>query len=372
MRIAYLAYTPMPSNKASGVNILKMCQAFAELGHEVRLYNPRILPCATTSDLATFYGIGESFSICRLPRPRNRLKGLIRYTRSYRSSIQSFRPDLLYIRDHGAKIYIPCRLKTRKIFEAHLLHLDSPYIQDLEKDPYLRQFVVISSALKHDYAQHYPGLLSQLSVHHDGANLTTLPDSSVNSIFLKSQKVNVAYIGNLYPGKGMELIQKLLPIADFCHFHIIGGQGDELELWQERCSDSENITFYGFLSPAVVESMRTQFDCFLAPFQLNVMIGPGTDAAKWMSPLKIFEYMASGKLIIASDLPVIREVLEHEFNALLCRPDNPLEWLSALRRVRDEQERCAEIAENALEVIRTKYTWLERARQILKNELAMQ
>jgi len=102
------------------------------------------------------------------------------------------------------------------------------------------------------------------------------------------------------------------------------------------------------------------------------MIGPGTDAAKWMSPLKIFEYMASGKLIIASDLPVIREVLEHEFNALLCRPDNPLEWLSALRRVRDEQERCAEIAENALEVIRTKYTWLERARQILKNELAMQ
>ena len=156
-------------------------------------------------------------------------------------------------------IYIPCRLKTRKIFEAHLLHLDSPYIQDLEKDPYLGQFVVISSALKHDYAQHYPGLLSQLSVHHDGANLTTLPDSSVNSIFLKSQKVNVAYIGNLYPGKGMELIQKLLPIADFCHFHIIGGQGDELELWQERCSDSENITFYGFLSPAVVESMRTQF-----------------------------------------------------------------------------------------------------------------
>jgi len=372
MRIAYLAYTPMPSNKASGINIMKMCQAFAELGHEVRLYNPRILPHTTSSDLATFYGIGESISICRLPRPRNRLKGLIRYGHSYRRLIQSFRPNLLYMRDHGAKIYIPCRLQTEKIFEAHLLHLDNRYIQELQQDPFLRQFVVISSALKHDYARYYPALLSKISVHHDGANLTTLPDSSVNARFLKSQKVNVAYIGNLYPGKGMELIQKLLPIADFCHFHIIGGKGNELGLWQQRCSDSENITFYGFLSPAVVESMRSQFDCFLAPFQANVMVGPGTDAAKWMSPLKIFEYMASGKPIIASDLPVIREVLENEVNALLCRPDNPLDWLLALRRVRDEQERCAEIAENALEVIRANYTWLERARRILTNELAIQ
>ena len=361
----------MSSIKASEVKIMKMCKAFAELGHEVHLYNLRILPYATTSDLATFYGIGESISVCRLPRPRNRLKGLIRYARSHRRSIQSFRPNLLYIRDHGAKIYIPCRLKTSKIFEAQLLHLDSPYIQEIEKDPCLRQLVVISSALKHDYAQHYPGLLSKLSVHHDGTNLTALPDSSVNSIFLKSRNVNVAYIGNLYPGKGMELIQKLLPIADFCHFHIICGQGDELENWQKRCSDSENITFHGFLSPAVVESMRYQLDCLLVSLLAYVMVEPGNDAAKWMSPLKIFECMASVKPIIASDLPVIREVVEHEVNLLLCRPDTPLDWLSALRRVRDDQEICAEIAENALEVIRTKYTWLECARRILKNELAM-
>jgi hypothetical protein len=117
---------------------MNMCQAFAELGHEVRLYNPRIIPGATSSDIATFYGIGESISVCRLPRPRNRLKGLIRYAHSYRRSIQSFRPNLLYIRDHGAKIYIPCSPKTSKIFCAHLLHLDSPYIKEHEQDPSLR------------------------------------------------------------------------------------------------------------------------------------------------------------------------------------------------------------------------------------------
>jgi hypothetical protein len=66
-------------------------------------------------------------------RPRNRLNGLIRYALSYRRSIQSFRPNLLYTCDHGAMIYIPCRLKTSKIFAAHLLHLDSHYIQELEQ-----------------------------------------------------------------------------------------------------------------------------------------------------------------------------------------------------------------------------------------------
>jgi glycosyltransferase involved in cell wall biosynthesis len=109
--------------------------------------------------------------------------------------------------------------------------------------------------------------------------------------------------------------------------------------------------------------MRSQFKCYLAPYLANVMVGSETDAAKWISPLKILEYMASCKPIIASDLPVFREVLEHEFNALLCRPDNLLGWLSALRRVRYDQDICAE---NALEVIRTKYTWPECILQIVK------
>jgi glycosyltransferase involved in cell wall biosynthesis len=375
MRIGYLAYTPMPSHKASGVNIMKMCNAFAELGHEVRLFNPRILAGVSASELASFYGISESISLCRLPRPRNRLKGLIRYAPSYRRAIQAFRPDLLYIRDHGAKVYIPCKLQTSKIFEAHLLHLENPHIQALETDPSLRQFVVISAALKDEYSHHYPHLADQLCVHHDGADPTlshtrtrTTPTTMPTR---KAGKVNAAYIGNLYPGKGMEIIQQLLPLADFCHFHIIGGQGAELEHWQQRCSSAENITFHGFHSPAAVEAMRSQFDCLLAPFQSQVMVGPSTNAAQWMSPLKIFEYMASRKPILASDLTVIREVLEHDVTALLCRPDSLSDWLAALSVVREEPERCAAIAERAWRLLCQEYSWRERARRILQTELLL-
>ena len=66
MRIAYLVLTPHILQQAIGVNIMNMCKSFADLGHEVRFYSPRILPGATSSDLATFYSIGESISVCRL------------------------------------------------------------------------------------------------------------------------------------------------------------------------------------------------------------------------------------------------------------------------------------------------------------------
>ncbi|MFM7547933.1 MAG: glycosyltransferase family 4 protein [Cyanobacteriota bacterium] len=367
MRIGYLAYTPMPSHKASGVNIMKMCDALAELGHEVRLFNPRISAGVSAAELATFYGIRDRISLCRLPRPRNRLKGLVRYTRSYRRAMKAIRSDLLYIRDHGAKVYIPCRLRIDKVFEAHLLHVDNPHIQALERDPALRQFVVISSALREEYDRFYPSLASILSVHHDGADpgITSCEQASLR-LPLIADKLNAAYIGNLYPGKGMELIQQLLPLAEFCHFHILGGQGEELEHWRRRCGAAENITFDGFLSPAAVEQLRSQFDCLLAPFQTRVMGGPDTNVAQWMSPLKIFEYMASGKPIIASDLPVIREVLENEVNAFLCRPDNPADWAAALRRIRNESKLSAEIAECALTRLRNHYSWHQRAKRILQ------
>jgi hypothetical protein len=116
--------------------------------------------------------------------------------------------------------------------------------------------------------------------------------------------------------------------------------------------------------------MRSQLECFLAPFQANVMVGPGSDAAKWMSLLRIF---STWHPVNQSSHRIC--LLFAKFwstRSALCFAGRTTHRLLALRRVRDEQERCAEIAENALEVLGTKYTWLERTLQILKNELTMQ
>jgi glycosyltransferase involved in cell wall biosynthesis len=83
-----------------------------------------------------------------------------------------------------------------------------------------------------------------------------------------------------------------------------------------------------------------------------------------MSPLKIFECMAHAKPIVSSDLPVLREVLTDEVNALLCDPDDIESWVNAIERLRKDQDLRARLAERARLDFDTNYSWAKRADKI--------
>ena len=106
-------------------------------------------------------------------------------------------------------------------------------------------------------------------------------------------------------------------------------------------------------------------DVLLAPYQQKVIVGNGKNTADRMSPLKIFEYMAAGKPIICSDLPVLHEVLEHNVNALLCSPDNVDEWFETINKIRNNKELALRIGNKAKEIFLEKYTWKIRAQNVL-------
>ena len=84
-----------------------------------------------------------------------------------------------------------------------------------------------------------------------------------------------------------------------------------------------------------------------------------------MSPLKIFEYMASQRPMICSDLPVLREVL-NEDNAVLAPPDSADAWVEALKRLRDSRESGDKIASRAFADFEEHYTWDIRAKRVLE------
>ena len=69
-----------------------------------------------------------------------------------------------------------------------------------------------------------------------------------------------------------------------------------------------NVELAGYLPHGEVASFLAACDVLLAPYQRQVSIASGFDTARWMSPLKIFEYMAAGRLVLCSDLPALREV----------------------------------------------------------------
>ena len=112
--------------------------------------------------------------------------------------------------------------------------------------------------------------------------------------------------------------------------------------------------------------MRLGMDVLLAPYQEDTRVPGGLNTARWMSPIKIFEYMASRKPILCSDLPVLREVLCHEENALLLPPREPQAWASALARLNSDAALAERLAETALRNFEERHTWQERARKILE------
>jgi glycosyltransferase involved in cell wall biosynthesis len=104
----------------------------------------------------------------------------------------------------------------------------------------------------------------------------------------------------------------------------------------------------------------------IAPYGKNVSKVGGGDISRWMSPLKLFEYMAAGRPIVASDLPVIREILINKVNSLLCNPENLEEWRLAFLRIMSESTENCTLGENARETLLKEYTWQKRAKMLLR------
>jgi glycosyltransferase involved in cell wall biosynthesis len=82
--------------------------------------------------------------------------------------------------------------------------------------------------------------------------------------------------------------------------------------------------------------------------------------------MKVFEYMASGRPIVISDLPVLREVLRPDIDALMVEPEDPDALLAALELLRDDPELGRRLAASALDRARTEFTWELRARRIVE------
>ena len=147
----------------------------------------------------------------------------------------------------------------------------------------------------------------------------------------------------------------------------VGGDDDTVRKWKDKVNHP-NLFFRGYISPSKTRECIAQFDILLAPYQPVVLVGnDNIDISPWMSPLKIFEYMKRGKPIIASNLPVLREVLEHGRNALLAEATDPDDWRDNIGRLLIDDQLRTKICKNAYEDFRAKYTWERRAEFILKN-----
>ncbi len=369
MKLFYLSGSTLPSGYANAVHVMKMCQAFAKIwGADVTLFAKAGVEKTHPRELFEIYGVSGIFKLSRTARLQNKmLSGPVRILQTlWRVVSEKNPPDLLYGRDiwtlaglAGGRI--PLALELHEIPRGRLQKGALCRIINAKN---LRGVIVITEGLKYDlmrFAPYYPE--EKILVAPDGGDV---PQGLVTPVPLESLAgtvVQVGYAGSLYAGKGVELLVQMAEKMPEGGFHVFGGPQAEREKWESRALPP-NIRFYGAIPHSAVAGRLSACDILVAPYLPVIHIGTGADIARWISPLKLFEYMALRKPIVCSDLSVLREVMVDGQNAMLVNPDNPDEWVHVLRKIQHNPLLAQHLSEGAYQDLVTCYSWERRAERI--------
>ena len=364
MNIVYLSLSYVPSRRASSVHVMRMCAALGRAGHRVELVAKRSHETAASGlDDHAFYGVGETFTLTKLARPRRRGGGVVFAAGIVATLVARRHTDLVYSRDVvGAAV--AARLGMPLVFESHGVPGDRrirALTRWLVRRPSVRGVVAISEALRRDLAaerllpEHAPTIVA-----HDAADPVPLVEHVPGS------PPRIGYIGNLYPGRGVELVVELAARLPDCTVEIVGGSDADLATWRARPVPA-NLRFVGFVPPGELAARYRSFDVLLMPYpRRGIGVASGAnDTSRWCSPMKMFEYMASGVPMIASDLPVLGEVLIDGVNATIAPAGDAAAWQAALERTLADPATRVRQAVRAQQDLRAEYTWSARAARVM-------
>jgi glycosyltransferase involved in cell wall biosynthesis len=187
----------------------------------------------------------------------------------------------------------------------------------------------------------------------DARMLVNIPD--------RFKKV-VLYTGQIIPGKGVEVfIEAAAEFEDDVLFLVVGGMPESVERMRNSLETDrlKNVHFTGFVAPRSVPVYQAAADILVLP---NT---EGDAISGYTSPLKLFEYMAARRPIVASELPPLREILSHESNALFSPPGDARALALSIKRLLSDKKLGETISERAFRDV-SRYTWEERARNILR------
>jgi len=180
---------------------------------------------------------------------------------------------------------------------------------------------------------------------------------------LPKDKKILMYIGHLYKWKGIDIMIKaaeiLLTSRDII-FILIGGMDRDVKRYKQIVKSKEliNILLLGHQKKEKIPKFLRCADILLLP---NAPVTQ--ESIEFTSPMKMFEYMASKKPIVASELPSIREILNKN-NAILVKPDNPEILAKGIEKALEDSDFCAKSSRQAYKDVQ-KYTWEKRARRII-------
>ena len=204
---------------------------------------------------------------------------------------------------------------------------------------------------------------------YDRKNFIILPDATGiqnhNIKIIKRRRLKIGYFGSINKSRGINLIADLARLDNQNDYFIYGGTKEEIKILKQEIR-SKNITLKSQVPYALVKKEILKMDVLLMPYTKKATtFGDFGNIIKFMSPMKMFDYLGASKIILSADIPVLREVLISNYNSILVKNYmNVNSWKIIIDKIRFNPNKFLNIRKNALKTA-IKNNWNIRAKKML-------
>lgn len=372
--LLYVSNGNIPSRWAHTVQIMKMSEALAALVPSFELLIPGALATGAASNATLFdwYGIRRPFRLRRLPMgwrldpSELERSNWRRFSARARWYARLRRPRLVWTRCHETANYalgdgLPL------LFETH----DGPghpktmeLMARLGRYPRLRGVVTTSDTLKQAFCD--TGLRPEqvLAIPNavDVAHFE-LPASARararTELGAGEGAFLVAYTGSLKPYKGIDTLIATARLRPQYRFVTIGGDAKDIAAWHADAVGLPNLSMLPFVPNTALPDYLAAADACLVPNS------SADRTAGWTFSLKLYEYLAAARPVVASDIPSLRSATRGGELALLVPPDEPGAVAAALDRLHQDPALAARLGERGRRRM-AEQTWGQRARRVIE------
>jgi glycosyltransferase involved in cell wall biosynthesis len=405
MRLLFLGSTDVPQTKARAIQIVHTCHALARTGADVTLVAGRRGRGSVEQALRE-YGLAPHprlrllcLPILRIP-PTAPPRILAQFTRTWQASylaglaaalpfeLARRRPDIVFARDlriarlaagpaHaiGAELAfevhgLPSYEVAHGAGRASLPESASSRLRALEAEVFWRadRIVTITECARQILLDQYGVPGERVRTIADGTTVVPVTLGRLPEREGRRGRPAIYYVGQLYPWKGAGLVLDVAARVPDSNVVIVGGMTNwtrddpDIVALANRARElgvTDRVELRGHVPYGQIPGTLAAASVALLPL-------PDEPVARlFTSPLKLFDYMAAGVPIVASDLPALREVLRHEQNALLARAGDADSFAGAVRRLLAEPELAGRLGEQA-RVDVERYSWDARAAALLE------
>ena len=377
MKIAYIAETSITNKSAYTLHVLKMCDAFSK-NHDLILMIPLFKNNLSITKIKNFFLLSS--------KKKFKIKSMLGFKASnfiYRIffsiktsyNLKNNNINLIITRSILTSFFLSL-FKIHHLLEIHsemsgltkILMINLNFINS----KYIKKIIFISKSLRKIFNIENK---KKIIILHDAVDIKNFSQKK------KTNKIkNLTYTGSFHKGKGVELIIQLANKFSNLTFNLYG------EPLNKSYNVPKNVRIHGYINYNKVPSKLLDSD--LSYKLLNAGVPSHIYGMRWIrllmgrefifnqakninisnynSPLKLFEYLAAGRIIVSSKRDGISEILKHNYNSIIVNGFEVKDWEKSIHDIINSKYKLNKIRINSIKTAKN-FTWEKRAKMIINS-----